>query len=320
MTGARCLGVEVPLLLQFSIALFTGMVAATFVPPVRRAIPKPVEVALWIALITVCAVGITSVTDPNVRELSSSAVWGVDQMINASVGAVLGGVLAWVVDHRFSIASWLVIVAGSDLLALVLIRSRRSAELWQPRVRLREWMEMPLAPVAGRQPVPVEDPVADLNRRVAAGMAIAGTTMLTNVLDFSIWVRDVLVPHQASRFATAARSGRTRSRARLESLRDSAAHLQHAAMSWYAAAGHPAVSGAVQGLAGRASAAARQANQARRALGPVTARAGQVVDVRAVLNAQSIGWYGPLMAAPTTLSGEEEDDDAESTRPDRLAS
>ena len=38
-SGRRSHGVEVPLLLQFSIALFTGMVAATFVPPVRKAIP-----------------------------------------------------------------------------------------------------------------------------------------------------------------------------------------------------------------------------------------------------------------------------------------
>lgn len=291
------------------------MVAATFVPPVRRSIPRPVEVVLWVALVTVCVIGVTSVTDPNVRELSSSAVWGVDQMINAMVGAIFGGVLAWVFEHRFSIASWLVIIAGTDLLALVLIRSRRAGQAWQPRVRLREWMEMPLAPVVVQQPAPVPDPVADLNRRFAAGIAIAGTTMLTNVLDFTIWVRDVLVPRQATLLASAARAGRTRSHASLESLRDSAAHLQYAALSWYAAAGQPAVNG----IAGKASGAVRQAQQARHVLGPVTAKAGQVIDVRAVLSAQSIGWYGPLMAAPT-VPGEGENDESESERPDRLAS
>lgn len=308
-------------MLQFSIALFTGMVAATFIPPVRRSIPKPAEVALWIALVGVCIVGVTSVTDPNVREVSSSAVWGVDQMINSLVGVIFGGILGWIFDHRFSIASWLVIIAGADLLTLVLLRSRRQARDWQPRIRLREWMEMPLAPVAVQQPVPVADPVADLNRRIAAGVAIAGTTMLTNVLDFSIWVRDVLVPGQRAMLATAARAGHARSRASLESLRDSAAHLQYAARSWYAAAGRPAVDVAVKGIAGSATTAVRQARHARRALGPVTARAGQVIDIQAVLNAQSIGWYGPLMAAPTASGEGENNDEPESPqRTDRLAS
>ncbi len=311
---------EIPLLLQFSIALFTGMVAATFIPPVRRSIPKPIEVALWVALATACFLGVTGISDPNARELSGSAVWGVDQMINSLAGAVLGGALGWVFDHRFAIASWMVIVAGADLLALVLIRSRRSAGGWQPRVRLGEWMEMPLTPAAVRQPASTGDPIADINRRIAAGLAIAGTTMLTNVLDLSIWVRDVLVPRQASRLANAARASRTRSRASLESLRDSAAHLQFAASSWYAAAGQPAVSGAASGFAGKASNAVRQAREAQRALAPVTARAGQVVDVRVLLNAQSIGWYGPLMAAPT-VPGEDENDVNESPeRSDRLAS
>ena len=313
------MGVEVPLLLQFSIALFTGMVAATLVPPVRRCIPKPVEVVLWVALIVVCVLGVTSIADPNARELSGSALWGVDQMINSMVGAIFGGAFGWMFQNRFSIASWLVIAAGADLLALVLIRSRRAAQPWEPRVRLREWMEMPLSPVLVQQPAPAPDAVGDLNRRIAAGIAIAGTTMLTNVLDLSIWVRDVLVPRHATMLAGAARAGRVRSHAGLESLRDSAAHLQYAARSWYAAAGHPAVRGAVTGLAETASTAVRQARQAGRALGPVTAKAGQVVDVRAVLSAQSIGWYGPLMAAPT-LSGEDENDEPESQRSDRLAS
>lgn len=291
------------------------MVAATFVPPVRRSIPRPIEVVLWVAFVTVCLVGVTSVTDPNVRELSSSAVWGVDQMINATVGAVFGSIVAWIFENRFAIASWLVIIAGTDLLALVLIRSRRASQARYPRVRLREWMEMPLTPMVVRQPEPAPDPVSDLNRRIAAGIAIAGTTMLTNVLDFSIWVRDVLVPRHASMIASAARASHTRSRASLESLRDSAAHLQYAALSWYAAAGHPAV----HGIAGRASDAVRQAQLAGRALGPVTAKAGHVVDIRAVLSAQSIGWYGPFMAAPTVPS-EGESDEAGSERPDRLAS
>lgn len=304
-----------PLLLQFSIALFTGMVAATLITPVRRSIPKAAEVALWIALVTVCLIGVTGVKDPHVRELSSSAVWGVDQMINATAGAIFGGIVGWTFDHRFSIASWMVIIAGVDLLTLVLMRSRRAGQAWRPRILLGEWMEMPLTPVVVQQPARVADPIADLNRRIGAGIAVAGTTMLTNVLGFSIWVRDVLVPRQATLIASAARAGRTRSRSSLESLRDSAAHLQYAAVSWYAAAGRPAVGD----LAGKASVAVRQAQQATQALGPDTARAGHVVDIRSVLSAQSIGWYGPLMAAPA-VPEEVEYDEAESERSDRLAS
>lgn len=307
---------EVPLLLQFSIALFTGMVAATFIPPVRRSIPKPAEVALWIAMIGVCVLGVTSATDPNVRELSSSALWGVDQMINSLAGAIFGGILGWMYDERFWIASWLVIIAGADLLALVLVRSRHAGQAWRPRVRLGEWMEMPLAPAAVQQPAPVADPIAGLDRRIVAGMAIAGTAMLTLVLDFSIWVRDVVVPGQRTTLATAARAGHARSAASLESLRDSAAHLEYAARTWLAAAGQPAV----QAIAGKATTAARQARQAGRALAPVTARAGQVVDIRGVLSAHSIGWYGPLMAAPTAaVEGENDEPDSEQ-RSDRLAS
>ena len=124
---------EAPLLLQFSIALFTGMVAATLIPPVRRSIPRPVEVLLWIVLFIVCAIGVLSITDPNARELSASAVWGADQMINALAGLSLGGVWAWVVYNRFPIASWMMILAGADIFFLVLMRSRREGRGWQPR-------------------------------------------------------------------------------------------------------------------------------------------------------------------------------------------
>src|SRR5256714_9423628 len=149
---ARSFGVEVPLLLQFSIALFTGMVAATFVPPVRRSIPRLVEVALWIGLITVCVLGVASVTDPNARDLSFSALWAADQVLNTIVGLLLGGVGASISANRFALASWLVIVAGADVLALMLVHSLRNAAPWQPRVRLREWMELPVAASAGPAP------------------------------------------------------------------------------------------------------------------------------------------------------------------------
>lgn len=302
-SGERSFDVEVPLILQFSIALCTGMVAATFVPPVRRSIPRPVEVILWVAFVTVCVIGIVSITDPNARELSASVAWGADQVLNTTVGLMLGGVGGWLVDHRFAIATGLVIVAGADILALMVLGSWRSGQAWQPRVRLREWMELPTAGPAdpARQPVVAADPLAGINRRLAAAMALAAAAVLGAMADVSIWIRDVMLPRQARRLAHAAAVGRVESLARFEELREATAHLNYAARAWYAAAGRPAFSG----LAG----------QAQRRLAP----AGQVIDIKAILSAQSIGWYGPFSVLP--LPREEGDHDvSEQQQSDRLAS
>jgi hypothetical protein len=303
--------VQVPLLLQFSIALFTGMVAATFVPPVRRAIPRPVEIGLWVALITACVVGVTSITDPSARELSASAAWGADQIFNTTVGLLLGGVGMWISDHRFPIASWLVILAGADIFALIFLSSMRTGRQWQPRVRLGEWMELPLPepePVLARRRLVVTDPLADINRRLAAVTAVAGTALLASLVEVSIWFRDVMVPGHTRALARVAAAGRVQSRAGLDSLRDATAHLHFAARSWYAAAGEPAVNGL----------ASRTAQAARRSLKPVVLRPGEVIDIQALLSAQSIGWYGPLSAGPALPPGGS--DAPESERSDRLAS
>jgi len=299
--------VDVPLLLQFSIALFTGMVAATFVPPVRRAIPRPVEICLWIAFVTACVLGVASINDPNARELSTSAVWAADQIISTSAGLVLGGVGSWISDHRFAIASWLVIIAGADIFALMLIGSLRSAQPWQPRVRLGEWMEIPIpAPepaVARRQ-----DPLAGANRRVAAWSAIAATAALAKMVDVSLWVRDTMIPRQAGRLGHAVDVSRVQSRARLEGLRDASAQLQFAARSWYEAAGEPVLN----------DLASRTAKAARRRLKPLALEPSEIIDIQALLSAQSIGWYGPLTAGPLPSPGEH--DAADAQRTDRLAS
>jgi hypothetical protein len=306
--------VEVPLLLQFSIALFTGMVAATFVPPVRRSIPRPVEVILWVGLVTVCLIGVLSITDPNARELSASVAWGADQVINTMVGLLLGGAGGWLVEHRFSVASWLVIIAGVDILALMFIGSWRSVKTLQPRVRLREWMELPVPARAApaRRHLIYVDPLANIDRKLAGGAAVAGATALARVVDASIWMRDVLVPGGARSLVRAAAAGRVESRARLEGLREATAHLQYAARAWYAAAGEPAISG----LATKASGAVQTARTARRA----GLRAAEVVDIQALLSAQSIGWYGPFGAVPTPPLEEGEPDVTAAERSDRLAS
>ena len=200
-------------------------------------------------------------------------------------------------------------LAGADLFALVLIRSMRKARPWQPRVRLREWMEMP---VPARVRVAQADPLVDVNRRLAAGTVVIGAAMLARTVDLSIWIRNVMLPLQQRRLAEAARAGRAGSRARLETLRDAAGHLQYAARAWYEAAGEPAMSG----LAGRAGTTARAA---RKALRPVALKPDQVIDIQALLSAQSIGWYGPVSAAPAATTRGEIDAD-QSPKTDRLAS
>jgi hypothetical protein len=288
--------VEVPLLLQFSIALFTGMVAATLVPPVRRSIPRPVEIGLWLALVIACLIGVISITNPHARELTTSAFWGVDQVINTLVGLFGAGILSWIADHRFTIATGLVLVFAIDCFVLAMVRSYRQARAWQPQVRLGEWMELPrLAPAT--EPVVVPYAVDELNRKWAAAFAVAGAALLAWLVNFSIWARDVLLPRQAERLAHATAAGRVESRARLESLRDTASQLVFAARSWYVAAGAPAVNG----LAAKAS------------------DAGRMADIHVLLKAQSIGWYGPLRPAATVSTEEEEEDDA-TGQADRLAS
>ena len=303
---------EVPLGLQFSIALFTGMVAATFIPPVRKSIPKVVEVGLWMAFLGACFIGVTSVTDPNARNLSVTAVWALDQVVNTIAGLLFAGAAGWVSDNRFQIASWMVIVAGADVFALILIRSMRSAAPWEPRVRLGEWMELPLQ---SRAPVPqpvVADPLVDVNRRLAGASTVLGAAMLSRTLNFSTWIRNVMLPHELRRLMGAARSGGAGSRAGVESVRDATAHLGFAARAWYAAAGRPAGNG----VAPKASGAGRSA---RRGLGPAAMRAAEVVDIQALVSAQSIGWYGPLGAVPAEPS-RGDNDDTDSERPDTLAS
>lgn len=264
---------------------------------------------MWIGLILVCTIGLLSITNESARNLSASVIWATDRVINTIIGLLLGGVVSWIVDHRFVIATWLVLVAGADMLVLILMRSMRSSRAAQPRVRLREWMELPVpvttSPAHAR--VAAADPLVDVNRRLAAGTAVLAAAMLTRTVDLSIWIRNVMLPLQGRRLADAARVSRDGSRARLESLRDTAAHLQYAARAWYAAAGEPAVSGL--------AANARTAGQRLR---PVALRPGQVVDIQALLSAQSIGWYGPLMAPPESPRGDNDADQPQQT--DRLAS
>ena len=307
---------EVPLPLEFWIALFTGMVAATFVPSIRKSIPWPAEVGLWVGFITACVLGVMSVTDKNARDLSMSGLWGAEQVVNTIFALLFGGVGTWFHEHSLAIASLLVVLAGADVLALMLIRTVRSAAPWTPRVRLGDWMELPMpAPaVAARQTAP--RPRVAVNGRLAAATAVLATAALARAAVFSVRLG-------ATMQAQTTRMRRAGSRSRLEAIRDATAHLHFAARAWYEGAGQPAISTVAQKAGGAATWTGRTA---RRGLQPAALRAGQVIDIRALMGAQSLGWYGPMGTRHVdTLRKERESlrgeiDASEPQRPDSLAS
>lgn len=303
---------DVPLLLQLSIALFTGMVAATLVPPVRKSIPRPVEIVAWGALVVACVIGVLSITSPDARELTTSAAWGIDQVLSTLVGLLGAGIVGWLGDNRFAVATVAVFATGIDILALAMAHSYRKSRGWQPRVRLVEWMELPRLTGPATQPVVVPYALDELNRKSASAAAVAGAAAITWLANFAIWSRDVMLPHQAERLARAAQVGRVGSRAGVDAFRDTAAQLQFAARAWYTAAGAPAVND----LATKATEAVRVVQSRRGAEAPGLA-SSRAVDIHILLSAQSIGWYGPTRPAPIVREGEDED---ASGHTDRLAS
>jgi hypothetical protein len=184
--------------LQLSIAVCAGIVATTLAPSARRMIPRWVEAALWIALLVLCWLGVTTIEDPKADELTRALAWAGGQTATTALGLVGAGFSAWASDHRFVIANWVVIVGGVDVLMLALLRSHRQGMGWQPRSKLRDWLELP--PLAAPQPVAVpEDPFAELNRRCAAATAHATAAALTWATHLAIWLCDVVVPRKAHR-------------------------------------------------------------------------------------------------------------------------
>jgi hypothetical protein len=214
--------VATSLLLQFLIALFAGMVLATMVGPVRRSLPQWFEAALWLALIVVCWRAVMGTDIGHTRELTESALWGAFQVLGTSVGLLGAGAVGWASDHRYVISEWMVLLLGCCILALALVRSRRRALGWQPRVVLGEWFEFPIQ----RQLAPVAGPAA-----------------ATWIVNFLIWTRDVFIPGAAARQAEAVAAGRVRASAGIASLRgvkaadmaDIQAVLNAQAIGWFGA-------------------------------------------------------------------------------------
>ena len=183
------------------IALFAGMVGFAIM---RRGTSRSVELVLWIGLIWVCVLGVTSTHDKQTRELTSAAAWGATQTIGA-VGTLLSqNFLAWLSEHRIAVATWVVLAFGIDLLAIVLLQTHRQAVGWQPRVRLRDWMEMPRPGKPQPARVPVASGVDELNEKFNrwAPLATAGALMRLTLL--LIWSLDVMAPAAGRRLRDAA--------------------------------------------------------------------------------------------------------------------
>jgi len=183
------------------IALFAGMVGFAIL---RRGTARSVEILLWIGLIWVCVLGVTSTHDKQTRELTSAAAWGATQSVGAVAGVMSQTFMAWLSEHRIAVATWVVLAFGVDLLAIVLLQTHRQAVGWQPRVRLRDWMEMPRPAKPQPAQAPVDAGVDELNARFNrwAPLATAGALMQMTLL--LIWSLDVMVPAAARKLRDAA--------------------------------------------------------------------------------------------------------------------
>jgi hypothetical protein len=305
-------------ILQFSLALFAGMAAAMTVPSVRRSVPRWLEAAIWLGLVVTCWLVITNVQQVSTRKLTESAAWGADQIVNTSIGLLFAQLLVWASEHRFAIANAVVLITGADILALILIRSHRKAMEWQPRIRLGEWIELPLHRAPPPLLVRVPYAMDGWNRRAEHAAAMLAAAFLTWLVRMLIWTRDVVIPQARERQAQAMAAGRVQAVAGLEALRESAFRLQASARSW-----HAEHAPAISGFAARAGHALDRAVAGGAGVGDYPGERplapDQVVNIRALLSAQSIGWYGPIVPAPSGVGGPGREEGREHES-DRLAS
>ena len=296
--------------LQYAIALCTAIVAATFLPTVRRLLPRWFEIALWIALIFVCWLGVASIRDPHARELTSSINWALGRIVNTLIGLAGMSILDSLHANRFAIANAVVTLFGADLLAVALLSTYREARGWQPKRRLGEWMELPAAPVRLSVKAPEPYAVDALNERLAAASATAGAAAATWSVQFLIWARDVGLPRAEARLALASAVGRVETRVLLEAVRETAGELEAVTRTLVAASAPE-----VNKLALRVAAILNGVTDAEQRVSPSAGNLAQVVDIQALRIAQSLGRFG---RAQSTEKKDEFENDPE--HPDRLAS
>ena len=296
--------------MQFTIALCAGLVAATLAPAVRRSIPRWFEMTMWAALIFVCWIGIASIKEPHVRELTDSVNWAVGQIATTLLGLAGANVRDVLLANRFTIANAAVTLFGADLLALALISSYREGRAWQPQIRLREWMELPAATASQAATMELAPSAIDeLNDRLAATTATAGAAAATWSVQFLIWARDIGLPRAERRLALAAAVGRVETKVWLESVRETAHELEWAARTKYAGTAPE-----VNKLALRVAAILNGVVEAEQRIVSGKENLAQVVDIQALRIAQSLGRPGP----ETSTDEKEEKNGPEHT--DRLAS
>jgi hypothetical protein len=306
-----------PLPLQVSVAVFAGLAAAMIVPSVRRSVPRWIEAVIWLSLIVSCWLAITNIQEVSTKNLTAAAAWGADQIVNTAFGLLFAGIFGWLVDHRFAIANAVVVVAGADILFLTMLRSHRRHAGRHPRVMLGEWVELPLRRAPALAPAPVPYAVDEWNRRVEGAMAILGAAFLTWLVNLLIWTRDVFVPQARVRQTQAVASGWAQAAAGLESLRERAIRARLSAWDW-----HAKNAPAINDFTARAGRALDRAVVGDASVVDVGSRVPlseeQMGTLRALLSAQSIGWYGPIVPAPSGISPEREEGQEDES--DRLAS
>lgn len=281
---------------EFLIALFVGLVLiATF----RRNTPIAVEIVLWIGLVWVCVLGITGNNAPAARALTGAAVWGLSQMVGSVAGLAEQGTFQWLVDRRFAIADWFVLLFGVDLLVLTLMLTRREALGWQPRIRLGgDWMELPRLPRPVPAPVTVSA-VDEINRRFNLWAPVATAAALTWLTLLLIWTGDVVIPTTGRKLKGAA-------------LRAEMARRRLAATNWH-------------GLLEKAGTEPRRLTEqvvdidvlARRASAVRSKAAGWLTEMG---TAPQVNWFGGYTMLPPEADGGIDIDVTERDRRDRLAS
>jgi hypothetical protein len=281
---------------ELLIALFAGMVViATF----RRNTPRAVEVALWVGLVWVCILGVTSSRDQQARELTSAAVWGASQMVGAIATVAEQSAVQWLFDRRFYIADWVVLLFGVCLLLLTLLATRREALGWQPRVRLGEWMELPRLDSQPRPARVTVSAVDEINQRFNVWAPVATAAALTWLTLLLIWTGDVVVPTAGRKLKGAA-------------LRAEMARRRVAAADW-------------RGLLEKAGSEPRRLTEQVVDI-DVLAKRASAMRVKAadwlaeVGTAPQVSWFSGFGAYPTDADGGIDLDVTERDRRDRLAS
>ena len=213
--------------------------------------------------------------------------------------------------NRFAIAGAVVFVFWTAVLALALISSRRQGLGWQPEVRLRDWMVLPMAAAPAAVVAPVgPSAIEELNERLAVAGAVAGAAAATWSVQFLIWARDVGLPRAEARLALGTAVGRVETKVWLESVRETARELESGARTRFASSGPE-----VNRLALRVAAILNGVVDAEQRTVPGAKTVAQVVDLQALRIAQTLGRIDGAGA-----STDEKDDEDGTEQANRLAS